>query len=70
MAHSLTDQINALWAATNAQWKGEIAQYFYQDYILRLQESAQRQDSLRCTLSENLDALRDALDAAEADLYA
>lgn len=69
MAQSLSDHIASVWSAANARWKGEAAEAFFRYYILRLKETAQRQDTAGRSLSESVQSLRDALDAAEAELY-
>lgn len=69
MAKSLEETVTALWSAAASRWHGEAAQVFYEDYILRLTESAQRQDALGTQLSQELQQLDADLSAAEAELY-
>lgn len=69
MAQSLSEHISSVWSAANARWKGEAAEAFCKYYILRLAESAQKQDAAGRALAEKIQALSDALDAAEAELY-
>ena len=69
MAQSLSDQVATIWTSTNSKWNDQISQYFYQDYMLRLQESAERADSLSLTLAEDIRTLQRELAAVEASLY-
>lgn len=69
MAQSLSDQVSTLWTSAFSRWNDQNAQFFYQDYILHLQESAQQADSLSRTLAEEIQALQADLAAVEAALY-
>ena len=69
MAQSLSDQVSTLWTSASGSWNDQNSRYFYQDYILRLQESAQQADSLSRSLAEELRSLQAELAAVEAVLY-
>lgn len=69
MAQSLSDQVSTLWTSASGRWNDQNSRYFYQDYILRLQESAQQADSLSRSLAEELRSLQAELAAVEAVLY-
>ena len=67
-AHSLSEEVSQAWARTRTGWQGEHADFFYEDYILKLQEIAERTDTLSARLSETNQALREALAAVSQEI--